>query len=66
MVSKRNTMSLIGQAVGLVVVTGITMVVVGTSIVPAALVGLIGLFLGGWIAEKYLAEEDVETRAAGG
>lgn len=58
--------SLVGQAIGLVIVTGITMVVVGTTIVPAALVGLIGLFLGGWIAEKYFSEEDVEARAAGG
>lgn len=65
MVSKRNTMSLIGQAVGLVVVTGL-MMSTGISVVPSALVGLIGLFLGGWIAEKYLSEESVETRAAGG
>lgn len=66
MVSQRNTVSLIGQAVGLVIVTGLTMVFVGTTIVPAALVGLVGLFLGGWIAEKYFSDEDVETRAAGG
>jgi hypothetical protein len=59
-------MSLVGQAVGLVVVTGITMVAIGASLVPSALVGLIGLFLGGWIAEKYLSDENIETRAAGG
>ena len=65
MVSQRNMMSLVGQAIGLVVVTGIVMAS-GVSIVPSALVGLIGLFLGGWIAEKYLSDEDVESRAAGG
>ena len=65
MVSQRNTVSLVGQAIGLVVVTGL-MMATGISLVPSALVGLIGLFLGGWIAEKYFSDENVETRAAGG
>lgn len=65
MVSQRNTVSIVGQAIGLVVVTGL-MMATGISLVPSALVGLIGLFLGGWIAEKYFSDEDIETRAAGG
>lgn len=66
MVSQRNTVSIVGQAIGFLIITGLTWVSLGTSIVPAALIGLIGLFLGGWIAEKYLSDEDVQTRAAGG
>lgn len=58
-------MSIVGQAIGLIVVTGLLMAT-GIGLVPSAAVGLIGLFLGGWIAEKYFSDEDIETRAAGG
>lgn len=65
MVSQRSTVSLVGQAIGIVVVTGLLMST-GIGLVPSAAVGLIGLFLGGWIAEKYFSDENTETRAAGG
>lgn len=66
MVSQRAQVSLVGQAIGLVVGTAVFMFGFGLDIVAAGLSGLTFLLIGGWLAEKYLAEESIETRAAGG
>lgn len=66
MVSQRAKVSIIGQAVGLIVGTAFFMVAFGLDIVAGGLSGLLFLLAGGWIAEKYLAEEDIESRATGG
>lgn len=66
MVSQRAQVSLVGQAIGWVVGTALFMFAFGLDIVAAGLSGLVFLLIGGWLAEKYLSEESLETRAAGG
>lgn len=53
MVQQKTIGSIVGMVIGLAVVTGLAMAG-GLTLLPALALGLIGLFLGGWIVERWV------------
>lgn len=61
----RTKVSIIGMAVGIVVVTAIGLIA-GFGLFPSIALSLIGLFLGGWLAEQYYTGEESTRSDRGG
>lgn len=60
MVDNKTVVSIIGMTIGVVVVTALAMMS-GLGLFPSLAVSLIGLFLGGWIAERMYGESAAES-----
>lgn len=56
MVRHRTIVSLIGMAIGMVIVAGGALAA-GIELFPALALSLIGVAFGGWLAERYWAGE---------
>lgn len=60
MVRKKTQASIVGMAVGAVIVIALGLMA-GLSMFASASISLIGVFLGGWIAEQVVGEEETFT-----
>lgn len=60
MVDNKIVASIIGMTIGVVVVAAVAMIS-GLGLFPSLAVSLIGLFLGGWTAERMYGEPAVDS-----
>lgn len=56
MVRQRTKVSIVGMTLGVVIVAALGLMA-GIGVIPSLAISLIGLFLGGWTAERLYEEE---------
>lgn len=62
MVQKKTQASIVGMAIGTVLVVALG-IVAGLQLIPALAISLIGLAFGGWIAERWYEKRTVTTES---
>lgn len=65
MVRKKTKYEILGMVVGLVVVTALGLMA-GLSIFASLAISLIGVALGGWLAERMYGEPEITTEESAG